>query len=151
MKKSSAFFVVFIVVVALVFRDLNRYGIGLIVTCGAKKHIRWLSFLIPAISFLHISITFIFCFNLHSSRHTFHSITHCCVTCSWWTANWSCAPYSDESSSAWDPRLESVKSSRPVDVSLNSTQFNHFKVLSKDLQNVKTSLHNFEFCVVSSF
>ena len=54
-------------------------------------------------------VTFIFCFDLHSLRHTFLSITRCCVTCSWRTVNWSCAPCLDESSSAWDPRLVSVK------------------------------------------
>ena len=56
MKRSFALFVLFIVVVVLVFPDLNWFGIDLAITCGAKKDIGWLSFLKSTINFLHINI-----------------------------------------------------------------------------------------------
>ena len=56
MKNSFILFVLFVDVVALVCADLNCYGIDLVKTCGAKKDIGWLSFLISAINFLRINI-----------------------------------------------------------------------------------------------
>ena len=55
-KESFALFVLFIVVVVLVFSDLNWHGIDLVITCGVKKDMGVLSFLISAINFLHINI-----------------------------------------------------------------------------------------------
>ena len=55
-NKLFALFVLFIVVVVLVFPDLNWYGIDLVITCGAKKDMGWLSFLISAINFFHMNI-----------------------------------------------------------------------------------------------
>ena len=51
MRKSFALFVLFIVVVALVCPELNWNGIDLVVTCGAKEDMGWLSFLITPARF----------------------------------------------------------------------------------------------------
>ena len=55
-KESFSLFVLFIVVVVLLFPDLNWYGIDLVITCGANKDMGWLSFLISAINFLYMNI-----------------------------------------------------------------------------------------------